>query len=248
MSNPDLWQSAPRAHALEREFGGRDPWWYFVHDGPRYIAEARGMAEQANHYNDFNVGAIVLAASNEGDIATFTGANQKLVPGETDSKICAELVALEKMLRTQEAINSQRGEEAAKKLFQVIGIFVSGPQQPDTQSGVETPTLHSCGIDRGIMWNEPSVRHDTLIVSIHPDEDLYEIYEHEVLQTMHALPGEVPPKAHRDPGFATWKNSLPAYERNVAKYKEGGIKEIPYARLATWAVTGLFKTRSQPRE
>lgn len=222
------------------EFAGRDPWWYLVHDGPQLVRETRAMAEQARHHNGFNVGALLLAASNEGDITTFPGANQNLEKGENNTKMCAERIAFARMINAEKLANKGRKGYEAQLAYQAIAMLVSGPPQPDTHSGLVTRTLHSCGLDREVMWNEPSVRPDTLMISIHPEEDVFEIYEHEVLQTMHALPDEIPPLAYDDEGFQIWGASTPAYERGIANYQAMG-KEPPYARIAHWAITGFIK-------
>lgn len=221
-------------------FGGRDPWWYLVHDGPQYVTETRAMAEYARHYNGFKVGALLLAASNEGDITTFPGANQNLQKGDNNTKMCAERIAFMRMITAERNANKDRAAKEPQLKYQVIAMLVSGPPQPDTQSGLVTPTLHSCGLDREVMWNEPSVRPDSLMISIHPDRDIFEIYNHEVLQTMHALPGEIPPLAYEDEDFEIWGAATPAYERTLHNYQVMG-REPARARIANWAITGFIK-------
>lgn len=225
MSASELWLPKPP--------NWRDPWHDFVKNGPDYIAEARLAREHANHHNGFRVGALALATDSEGSIATFWGANQNKLSGDNNTKVCAEQVAMEKMIR--------RG------FNHLVAMFVSGPPQPDTHSGLETPTLHSCGIDRRIMWDEPAVKHDTLIVSVHPERDVFEIYEHEELQTMHALPGELTPQSFEDPEFRIWSAAVPAYERTidaVIGMTEGS--EPPRAHIARLAVSGRIAPQAPP--
>jgi hypothetical protein len=178
-----------------------------------------------------------MAQSVNGALAFFKGANQKLVEGETDTKVCAEQVAMEKMHRNR--------DDSGGAFNYIPAIFVSGPVQPDTHSGLVTPTLHSCGIDRAIMWDEPTIDEDTLIVSVHPDKDIYEVNTHFELQTMHALPGNITPYSVEDPGFATWRNVGPVYERSLEAIRAGG-GEPSKALIARLAVTGRLQPQPLP--
>src|SRR4051812_36439155 len=99
MSRSKLWTPGPA------EFAGVDPWWHLVHDGPRLMQEAREARKMAKHYNGFNVGGLAVAASSEGDYHVARAANQKLVKGETNTKICAEIVAAAKIKNIQDVLN-----------------------------------------------------------------------------------------------------------------------------------------------
>lgn len=240
MSTSKLWAPGPA------EFAGRDPWWKLVHDGPHMIFDVREARDMANHYNGFNVGGMSVAASNEGDYLETVAANQNLREGENDTKVCGEIVSAAKVDNVQDVINKPR-EKANKhradedKLslvaFQIAALLACGPPQPDTQSGLVTPTLHTCGRERKLMRTNRLFRPDTLAITVHPDKDIFEIYENRTLQVMHAMPGSIEPEPHYDPGFERWADATPIYEETIAKFHEQGV-EPPYALVAKWAITG----------
>lgn len=240
MSKSKLWIPGPA------EFAGTDPWWHLVHDGPRMLLETREARRMAKHYNGFNVGGKAVAASNEGDYIETVGANQKLCEGETKSKMCAEIIAAAKIQNIQDVVNKPRKKENKNRTeedklslmaFQIVALVASGPVQPDTHSGLKTPTLHSCGLERELMRTNPLFRSDTLVITVHPEDDVFEIYESRTLQVMHAMPGSIEPEPHYDPGFERWAEATPVYEEAIARFHEQGI-EPQHALVAKWAITG----------
>lgn len=208
-----------------------DPWHMFTVLGPSMVDTARYMRQFARHYNGFNVGACLLAAVVEDEkiVETdlFTSANQNLRKWPKDTKICAEPIALAK---------------AKKAGFnKAIAMVVSGPQQPDTQSGLKSATLHSCGEDRDLYWNHDEVRDmvddDTLHVTVDPDLEIFEIYETNELHTHHSLQGEVPLEVCVDPKFGIWRKAGPLYLREIEHIESQG--EEPLRPLvAKLAITG----------
>jgi hypothetical protein len=240
MSKPKLWTPGPA------EFRGVDPWWHIVHEGPQYIWQTREARKMARHYDGFNVGGLAVAASNEGDFYVPVGANQKLCKGETPSKVCAEIVSAAKVKNVQTLTNKPRIKENQRRpdedkvslvAYQIAALFASGPPQPDTHSGLVTPTLHSCGLERELMRKNRLFRLDTLVVTVHPEKDIFEIYENRTLQLMHTMPGSIEPQPHDDPGFERWAAAGPIYDETIAKFHEQGI-EPQYALAAKWAITG----------
>lgn len=204
-----------------------DPWGAFVELSPYMAEEAREMAQMAQHYRGFKVGAIVMAVSTrgatKGSLGIFRGANQNLAPGSNPTKVCAEQVALQKA--------------SHHRFDTVIGMWVSGPVQPDTQSGLVTPTLHTCGEDRTVMKNLPSIKADTLVGSIHPDKDEIELYRHEVFQVMHASPGSIIPKSFDDPGLGTMRAATAVYH-DLVERMTAEESEPSRSLVAQLAITG----------
>lgn len=214
-----------RIHEEAAVTAGRsiDPWLSFIKLGPAAMQAARKVAALAIHHDDFKVGAMVLATSRSGDIGLISGANQNLRPGRNPTKVCAEQVAMTKM---------KRGG-----FDHVIAMFVSGPVQSDTQSRRKTATLHSCGEDRELFWNERTIDDETLFVSVDPDADIFEIYEHMDFQTFHSLPGSVHSQVYEDPGFEIWQTGERQYIGMVDSLLTMG-EEPNRALLARLAVTG----------
>jgi hypothetical protein len=65
-------------------------------------------------------------------------------------------------------------------------IVVVGNTQSDKQSGNEMPTLHPCGLCRGVMLSDPLIDADaSLIVSALPDFSKIELYNLTSLQAFH---------------------------------------------------------------
>ena len=87
-------------------------------------------------------------------------------------------------------------------------MVVSGPVQPDDGSGLETPTLHPCKFCREYISEQHIIGKDTLIMSVLPDADDFEVYTPAELQRLHQTAGqsEMPAEfAHySDPNFQTW--------------------------------------------
>ncbi|HSW37580.1 MAG TPA: hypothetical protein VLG37_04415 [Candidatus Saccharimonadales bacterium] len=198
-----------------------DPWRKFLELGPYAMDLARGNRKLAVHHSGFRVGAVALAMSHAGDIAIFSGANQNLFPGSNPTKACAEQIVLQKMLY--------------HRFGRLIAMFSSGPVQPDTQSGIDVPTLHACGECRDVMEQQPAVKDDSLMVTVHPSEDLYEIYTFAELKDIHAQDGHLPLSFshHTDPDFERWARSVSVYGFFTSLHERGRELNGPIAaRLA----------------
>lgn len=205
-----------------------DPWRNVVQLGPYLAAETRQIRSYANHHSGFKVGAVAVGYSDSGSFGLFKGANQNLRLGPNPTKVCAEQVALQKLVH--------------HRFEHLIAMFVSGPVQPDTQSGRDMPTLHSCGECRTVMAARPEVRDDTLVVSVHPDEDSYEIYTFGELVIAHdtGTETELVSRHFHDSDFATWEAGKAVYDLQV-----GGLLEPVQAsasELARLAVTGQLES------
>jgi cytidine deaminase len=195
-----------------------DPWRTFVEFAPMAMEKTREWRDQANHYDGFNVGAVALAMTHAGDIALFGAANQNLEPGSNPSKMCAERIALQKIVH--------------HKFSRMIAMFTSGPQQPDTQSKLATPTLHTCGECRDAQVDTDVVPFDALMVTVDPAEDRYEIYTFGEYLDMH-VGGKVPRgfNHYQDPGLAVARTGVDRYDVMLAHSK-------PCADLAHLALVG----------
>lgn len=209
-----------------------DAWYAYVQLGPYAIERVRQAAMRARHYAGKQVGAVVLALSESGGTVLFDGANQNLYPGENPTKKCAEMDALEQM--------QEHGFHRLK------GLWVTGNVQPDTHSGVLSPTLHPCGNCRQFMKTSSGIEIDTdaLVTTVHPDLDEYEFYTLSELISIHeGTDGHLPLafSHHVDPGFRIWEAGRLAYgfyRNNPQEY--GNLAPAQVARLA---VTGQLGKR-----
>ena len=136
------------------------------------LLRAKEAQEIAVSYRDFKVGAAVVGlAFKPSRFKIMTGVNVK-PDEESNMNVHAEQVALQK---------------ARDDHFDAISIVaVVGNTQSDKQSGKEMPTLHPCGLCRGIMTHDPMMHHQaTLIVSALPDFSSLELYSLDALNTYH---------------------------------------------------------------
>jgi hypothetical protein len=204
-----------------------DPWLSFIRLGPAAIHMARMMREMAVHHSGIKVGAVVLADSIEKQkIGLFGGANRNLRKGSNNTKVCAEELALTHTLN--------------RKFDKVHAIFVSGPPQPDTQSQVVSETLHSCGVDRDNymeLWEQGVMDKETKVVTVHPEEDILEVYSMFDLQNIHHHRATDKLQAYYDYGFVKWRNGERYYTQRVESELLAG-REPNRPRIAHEAVIG----------
>lgn len=175
-----------------------DPWPAALAAIPEGFYAAREARDRAEHYNGFNVGSFAVACNEEGSIGEFTGANRNLYPGSNPTKKCSEQAVFEEVI-------SQHQDR-------LLLVATSGPVQPDTQSRLVTPTLHTCGECRGEALKLDIVKWDSLLCTVSPDEDSVEVYTYANYLQMHdggVLPSEF---NHRiDPGFKLLSGGLERY-------------------------------------
>lgn len=221
--------TGPRIPGTVLRPGGIDPWRLFVAQGPNLVEQARDARRQARHYaKGPYVGSVVLAYSHATDnIGIFTGANQNLAPGDNPTKVCAERVALQKAVH--------------HNFSHVIAMVTTGEPQPDTQSGKAFATLHTCGIDRAVMQARPEVYGDTLIMTVQPDKDVFELYPFGRFVDLHDTDA-LEPEHHNDPGFRRWQAGVSDYDlyQSGLTPSRDDIAASP-ADLAVMAVTGGFR-------
>ncbi len=197
--------------------------------GPYLMDQAREVRRFAVHYDGFHVGATAIALSQDGDLHFLWGANQNLFKGPNPTRICAEKRIMDKA--------TDQG------LGKIIAFFTSGPPQADSHSGRIADTLHSCGTCRGDMKASPLVEADSLLVTVHPEHDLYELYTFDEYLGIHeAKDGHLPlPFVHQeDPDFKRWLDAQAVFDRYTAgSYQpETDFSQIQLARLA---ITGFLK-------
>lgn len=184
-------------YSLFTEFTGHfpDPHWMFLEGVPYMVSQVREAADEfARSYRGFKVGAMVLAvAPDEAKMGWFFGANSK--PRPDSIKQCAEQHALSKA--------------TANGYEQAVGMIISGPNNQDHGSGLEPPTLHPCETCRDIFRGSDLVAEDTLIMTVSPDEDRYELMLERELQALHGESLELP--VYKDPNFNNWYESRSTY-------------------------------------
>lgn len=231
----------PMVEAVPR---GHDRWLATIRILPAAIDASRRMRQYGRHYkgqDGIYVGAAAVAGTDT-EFGIFTGANQNLMPGDNPTKVCAEPVSEEKMVRYYGA--------AAPKIM--TAQVVSGNVQPDTHSRVASATLHSCGIDRSrYQRNEFEyeegragyVASDTIMFSVHPDLDVYEAYALHDLQTIHALGAVEELAVYADPGFKALRHADQAYLSAVEESLHAGFTP-DYGALALSAITGQLPAAS----
>lgn len=127
------------------------------------LSQAERARDMARSYRNFRVGAAGLAgyygAGTPLSIEVLLGANAKPVAGSDIINIHAEheviIQAMERRLPQQ---------EATIPLFAVVGDL-----QPDQQTGLETPTLHPCGVCRdAFLEDETPITPDSICVTANP--------------------------------------------------------------------------------
>jgi cytidine deaminase len=140
---------------------------------PLLSNRAETASFQAVSYRNFRVGAALLAFSTDTEkIGIFTGFNVKTHPeNAAQINIHAEQMALTK---------------ARHWRFNSVGsLAVWGEPQADTQSGLEPPTLHPCGLCRELLAKSPETKGTTPILSANPDFSICEVYGLDDLLLMH---------------------------------------------------------------
>ena len=191
-----------------------------VANGPAMIELVREARLDANHYDDFNVGAMAVASS-AGAVGYFTAANQNLAPGDNPSKVCAEQIALAKVEH--------------HRFTSVDALITVGPVQADTQSGILTPTLHCCGLCRDCMSRMTKIQPDMPVITVHPTKDLYEWNTLEEMMAIHRRRLSPALAAIADPGFVNWRKGA----ENYGQWLQTTLgKSVPRNYLAKMAVTG----------
>lgn len=216
--------TVPRSKELGRE---ADPYWRAVQYGPRYIDEVRSIGEKAIH-KVVKVGALAVASTTGGRVVIEKAVNQNLKPGTNETKWCAEGKIF------------QRVEDLGGKIHV---LFVCGTQQPDTQSGIWTPTLHPCGECREDGADSSAVDEDTLVISVHPDKDEFEAYSFSELEVLHSMSGiQKPEFSHYiDPGFTKWTQNRAVFDTIIHSGPELSLLPSVTARLA---ITGQLSAAS----
>ena len=200
-----------------------DPWNVFVQIGPHMVDRARSARLTGDSHRGFQVGAAAYVLTEFG-AGIIEGANFK--PYEDGPKECAE-----------QAIVRQAHEVGVTK---IIALVVSGPPQVDEHSGLELPTLHPCGSCRELLFEDPIFTDETLITTVDPAVDAFEIYNRRELATIHdASDLDVMPSAfeyYQDKNFTTWFGGVLKYaslraNQNIAGGRPGPLYLPNAARL-----------------
>lgn len=146
-----------------------------------FIRAANVAANESQSYRGFDVGASAVISAWHGIRYVIpTGMNIKLGPGKAPRETPFNIHAEDYILH------------AAKKTpGQILLLVVTGPLQPDNESGIKTPTLHCCDRCRARFIKR---RHlfvqDAAIVSIAPDFSVLEMATVEGLDRYHKTKGE----------------------------------------------------------
>ena len=202
-------------------------WQAFVKRGPRMIDMARQASKLAISYRNFRVGASALVVNPSGQIAKFKAANLKPYPD--GPKQCAENALLS-------AVQKQGFNK-------VVGLFVTGPPQLDSASGMLLPTLHPCSDCRTLLAEHPAITDETVITTVNPQYDWFETYTRDELFAIHQVgeddvtSGEL--NTHYDKGFATWHQGYKDFNGWLAGGSDG-LSPAVYTEhhAARMAITG----------
>jgi cytidine deaminase len=162
--------------------------WYMTHEDKQYqfvdplryfmllefhqllIYKVRNIREKGISYRGFKVGALAIAHHKyHGYYPPFWGANIKKKPD--DETQCAELCLI------------KSAEDAGFE--QIVVLAVSGPLQKDEINGCDTPTLHPCWRCRDLFKKSPLIHPKTLILTVHPDLEVFELRTVEQLINFH---------------------------------------------------------------
>lgn len=134
---------------------------------PALIEEAaRAAEEDADHYEDYNVGVAVVAEMSDGSITAFTGGNRKRRrsrPGHTAGKFCAEQVAITRAKRP----GKRRGMIHLPHIARAIGMVVYAGPRVDDETGIVTEVRWPCGQCREWLCKQPCISDDFIIVAVH---------------------------------------------------------------------------------
>jgi cytidine deaminase len=151
------------------------------------VIRAQESATRHGHsYRGFHVGAAVLVSCAEPDrlrsmgrspYMIYTGANWKR--GRDKRNTCAEV----------EIYSQMRQQEHFFPIRKVLALVIAGEAQsePDTGSGIITPTLHPCHHCRQLLMDIPAFRKDTVIITASPSTDTMEVMSFVQLLELHGL-------------------------------------------------------------
>ena len=157
----------------ERQAEFIDPLRYFIFlELHQFLVEyVRDVRKQAKSWRGFNVGAFAIAHHwYHGYHPPFWGYNIKENPD--DETECAEKRLI---LSAEEA-----GFE------QIVVLAVSGPLQKDEISGREPP-LHICWRCRNLCKESPIIHPKTLVFTVHPELDIFELRTVEQIINFHEV-------------------------------------------------------------
>jgi cytidine deaminase len=177
-----------------------DYWPEILQMTPVAIDVVRAARNLADHYEGRNVGAVALGVMQDQTIDYFIGANRNHYPGQNPTKQCAEDAVLKKA-------------EAGGAIYIPV-MLVCGPVQPDTQSGLETETLQSCGNCRQRVCACKLTDGDTLLVSVHPTKPIMEVNTVDEVVALHARQLSLSRSTVlRDPDFEAIAEAPERYQR-----------------------------------
>lgn len=155
----------PEEEQLQR-FHGVFPW---------LVVKAREAAtERATSWRNFRVGCALFAFKTVAYSAAerwrvFTGSNIKITK---DSRpVCAEQIAI--------------GTAREAGYDRIIGLVIAGKPQPEEENSEQHLTLHPCKECRRVFKNLSEISPDTLIITILPEGDTYEVHTFEELLKIH---------------------------------------------------------------
>ncbi len=139
------------------------------------VVRAReAAAERATSWRNFRVGCALFAFKTVAYSAAerwkiFTGSNIKITK---DSRtICAEQIAL--------------GAAREAGYDRIIGMVIAGNPQPEEDNPKQYPTLHPCKECRRVFKHLPEISSDTIILTILPEGETYEVHSFEELLKVH---------------------------------------------------------------
>jgi cytidine deaminase len=157
----------------------------------------QAVEELGQSYRGFKVGSAILALDSNGlRTGTYFGGN--LTPYKGADWNCAEKRAFETV--------QQRGFDT------VLAIAVTGPVQPDENSGVQSPTLHPCQHCRGLLASSPLVHNETLIATSNLEHTEFELFTRNSLLALHQT-GQPQP-------FPDYHPMLPVYWDQLIRMEE----------------------------
>jgi len=101
--------------------------------------------------------------------SVFSGSNIKIT--EDSRPVCAEQIAL--------------GAAREAGYDRIIGMVIAGNPQPEENESAQHLTLHPCKECRKVFKNLPEISPDTLIITILPEGDTYEVHTFGELLKIH---------------------------------------------------------------
>ena len=138
------------------------------------IEAAKRAREEAKSYRNFQVGCAIWAVNTHAAsvrycMNVFTGGNVKVA--EDTRPVCAEQFAL--------------GAVRSAGYDKVIAMVVVGLSQNDVASGLMPITLHPCEECLRVFQTSPEFLPETQILTITPDESVYEQFTLRELLALH---------------------------------------------------------------